>query len=270
MFALVAFVRERSSALKVVKKLCSPAEFFNYIMIMRCVIVDKRISDGCERALRLRGFDPIFLPADPSLGEAVCSHPDTVLFRLENEIFTTADYCDAAAYVFSDLREYAPHIKINFTSDIRGSRYPDDCKMNALVMGRRIFAKTDSLSPTVISAARKNGYELIHTDQGYPACTVLPLGEKLAITSDRGMAKVMSRSGIEVTLISRGHIALPPHEYGFIGGASGVCDGEVYFFGSLELHPDAGIIKNTIEAAGFSAISLSDEPLRDLGGMIFL
>ena len=99
---------------------------------MKSVIVDERISEKCLRGLMLRGFDPITLPPDPCLGKAVASHPDTVLFKLDGEIFTTADYCDAAAYVFSDIRERAPHIKITFTSDTRSDSYPEDCKMNEI------------------------------------------------------------------------------------------------------------------------------------------
>ena len=237
---------------------------------MKTVIVDDRISEKCERGLMLRGFTPIRLPKDPSLGEAVSSHPDTVLFKLNDEIFTTADYCDSAAYVFSDLREYAPHIKINFTSDTRGKSYPDDCKMNALRLGNKIFAKLENLSSAIIRAAKNGGFDLINTNQGYPACTVLALDESHSITADKGMAKTLSENGVEVTLIREGYISLPPHEYGFIGGASGVFDGTVYFFGNVAAHPDAEKIDNAIRAIGYRTVSLSDEPLCDLGGMIFL
>ena len=218
----------------------------------------------------LRGFYPILLPRDPSLGEAVGSHPDTVLFKLCDEIFTTADYCDSAIYVFSDIREYARHIKLNFTSDTRGSKYPEDCKMNALRLGNKIFARLDVLSPAIIKAAEAGGFELINTKQGYPACTVLALDDSHAITADKGMAEVLTKNGIHVTVIREGHVALPPHEFGFIGGASGVCEKSVYFFGDLDTHPDASVIRDAIAQVGFSAISLSDEPLRDLGGMVFL
>jgi hypothetical protein len=237
---------------------------------MKAVIVDERISDACKRGLEMRGFMPILLPKDPSLGEAVASHPDTVLFKLLDELFTTCDYCDAAEYVFTDVREFAPHIKMNFTADVRGPRYPDDCKMNAVCFGKRIFARLDSLSPAIKSAADRLGYELINVNQGYPACTTLALGDSNAVTADRGMAKILSENGITVTLIGEGHISLPPHEYGFIGGAAGVFDGKVYFFGDLSTHPDFEIIENAIRIAGFEPVSLSREPLRDLGGMIFL
>ena len=237
---------------------------------MKTVIVDERISEGCLRGLMLRGFDPITLPPDPTLSEAVASHPDTVLLKLCDEIFTTADYCDAAAYVFSDIRERTPHIKISFTSDVRSSRYPDDCKMNALCIGKKLFARLDNLSPAVISAAKKQGLELVNTSQGYPACTVLGLNEKSAITADRGMARRLEKSGIEVTLIREGYISLPPYEFGFIGGASGVYDGKVYVFGNLSTHPDEEIIEDAVRRAGLETVSLSDEPLRDLGGIVFL
>jgi hypothetical protein len=168
------------------------------------------------------------------------------------------------------MREYTPHIKINFTSDIRRAKYPEDCKMNALCFGKRIFARLDSLSEAIKNCALQKGFELINTAQGYPACTVLALGDSHAICADRGMAKVLSEHGIKVTLIREGYISLPPHSYGFIGGASGVHGGTVYFFGDIFSHPDAQEIQNAIHEAGFTAVSLSDEPLRDFGGMIFL
>ena len=237
---------------------------------MKPIIVDERISEKCLRGLMIRGFDPITLPPDPALGEAVASHPDTVLLKLGDEIFTTADYCDAAGYVFSDIRERAPHIRVSFTSDIRKSRYPEDCKMNALIMGKKLFAKLNSLSEAVIAAAKAKGYELINTTQGYPACTVLALNEHSAITADRGMAKALSENGIAVTLIREGYISLPPHDYGFIGGASGVYHNKVYFFGNLASHTDCDIIEDAVKREGLEAVSLSDEPLLDLGGIVFL
>ena len=217
----------------------------------------------------LRGFRVITLPPDPSLGEAVSTHPDTLLFRSGNEIITTADYCDAAAYVFSELRECLPGLKISFTSDERGEKYPTDCIMNALVVGNKIFAKLDTLSYAVRDFALEHQMELVHTRQGYPACTTLVFGNN-AITADEGMARALTSNGVNVTLIRAGHISLCGCEYGFIGGASGVFGKEVYFFGDVLLHPDGELILDTIRRAGFTPVSLSTAPLTDLGGMIFI
>ncbi len=236
---------------------------------MKTLIVDNRISEKCERALIKEGHSLIKLPKDPRLSEAVSAHPDTVLFYANSEIITTADYCDAAAYVFSDIREINTKIKISFTDDIRSDRYPDECIMNALVIGQMIFCKSDSISDGIVDYARRNGYKIIHTNQGYPACSVLAFGN-CAITADHGIADILRENGIRVTLISQGGISLPPYEYGFIGGASGVVGRRVYFFGDIGKHPDSETICQAIISEGFIPFSLSDEELRDFGGIIAL
>lgn len=236
---------------------------------MKLLIVDNRIEEKMERALLKEGFYLIKLPPDPCLSNAIASHPDTVLFYLNGEIITTADYCEAAAYIFSDIREFKPDVKISFTADIRGSKYPSDCIFNALVIGNKIFCKSDSISRAVVDLAEKGGYEIVHTAQGYPACSVLAFGNS-AITSDRGLAAILSDKGVNVLLISTGGISLPPYEYGFIGGASGVVGRKIYFFGDLDTHPDSKAILKAIEAEGYTAISLCDGGLRDMGGIIAL
>lgn len=236
---------------------------------MKIAIVDNKITRKCQVALEKEGFFLIKLPPDRTLGQAVQSHPDTVLFHLDGELITTADYCDDAAYLFSDLREYCPEVKISFTSDLRSPVYPKDCVMNALVADGKIFCKTDSVSEAIIRLAKQQGYEICHVNQGYPACTTLVFG-KNAITADCGMARALSDKGIKVTLISQGGISLPPHQYGFIGGASAVYADKVYFFGDLSTHPDSELIRATIENAGYKAVSLSDEELSDFGSVIFL
>ena len=208
------------------------------------------------------------LPADHLLGEAVASHPDTVMFYHDGELITTADYCDTAAYIFSDLREYCPDIKIRFTDDKRSKEYPKDCIMNALVIGQYLFCKSDNVSSAIRELAIRSGLEICHVNQGYPACTTLAFGNS-AITADNGMAEELEKRGIRVTLIDQGRIALPPYEYGFIGGASAVYGKKIYFFGDINRHKDADKILKTISDEGYTAVSLSDEELTDLGGIIF-
>ena len=236
---------------------------------MKLLIVDSRINDKCETALLKEGYTLLKLPPDNSLGEAVCSHPDTVLFYHNGELITTADYCDLAPYIFSDVREFCPNVGVVFTSDIRTPKYPDDCIFNALVIGEKIFCKSDSISSAVLDLANRLGYKICHTNQGYPACSVLAFGNN-AITADRGLAKTLAIEGVNVTLISTGSISLPPHQYGFIGGASGVVGNKVYFFGDIMTHPDGQLICDRIREAGFTPVSLSDRQLCDFGGIISL
>ena len=235
---------------------------------MKTVIVSENISPACERSLLVRGFSLLKLPTHPHIKSAVGAHPDGLIFKYKREILTPADLCDAAPHVFSDLREMCPEISISFTSDEPTSKYPYDTPMNAKVIGKYLFAKVDSVSKSVLGLAARHGLTVVNTKQGYPACTTLAIGEN-AITADRGMAKVLESYGIKVTVIENGGISLPPHEYGFIGGASGCFGGKVYFFGNIDAHPSADIIKSWCNDLDHEPVSLSNEPLADLGGMIF-
>lgn len=217
----------------------------------------------------MRGFQVIKLPRSERLGDAVCSHPDILTFCHGNRIIASADYCERYPYIFSDIRELSANAEFTFTDDLFEKEYPRDAIFNALVVGDKIFIKTDTASSAVIKYAKEKNLKIISVNQGYPACTVLSFGEN-AITADRGMAKILSASGIDVTLISNGGISLSPYEYGFIGGACGVYKSTVYFLGDILTHPDGKKICDAIKAGGYEPVSLSDEPLSDLGRIIFI
>ena len=225
-----------------------------------------------ERALTLKGFRVITLPPFTRLSEAVASHTDMLICRIGDEFISYADYCEEASYVFTDLSVLLgpAGAKFSFTADEVCEKYPSDCRLNALKMGNKLFCRADSASPYLLERAHEAGYTVIPTKQGYPACTVLKLTEDSAITADHGMAKTLTENGIRVTLIENGGIELPPHEYGFIGGAAGVFENSVYFLGNPTLHPDGEKIISACEGAGFTPIALSDEPLADLGRILFL
>ena len=237
---------------------------------MNIAIVDTRLSDEAERRLSLYGFEVIRLPRCSSLGEAIASHPDSLLFRCMDDIVLSADYCEEASYVFTDIRERVGNIRFQFSSDTLGERFPYDCRFNALVMGRYLFARVNTVSETVLRVAKENGLELVKVKQAYPACATLALGDRAALTADRGLAAAMRSVGIQVYEIEPAHISLPPYEYGFIGGACGVFEDKIYFFGDYRLHPSAEIIERAAKEQGYTAVSLGAEGLVDLGGIVFI
>ena len=239
---------------------------------MKLAICDGRISEGGERALSDLGFRAVKLLPFPTLPSALASHTDILLFADGEEIICSEEYRRAEPKLTSELCCALPHIKFSFTNDRYGSEYPLDAIFNALVIGDKIFMRVESISEAIKAYAMRRGLRIIPVKQGYPACTVLPLGDRYAITSDRGMARALCECGIEVTLISDSEkILLPPHSFGFIGGCCGIYRGCVYFLGNLDAHPDADIIKGAIGMAGLSYSSLdpSAEGLFDLGGIRF-
>lgn len=236
---------------------------------MTSVLIDGRMSEECERALMLRGFYPIRLPCHKGLPEAISSHPDSLIFYLSNTLISPSEYCEYAPYVFTDIRDRHPDIKLIFSSDELGKCYPEDCKMNAKALSGRLFAKEASLSPAIKEYCLSIGYDLVNVTQGYPACTALTFGSG-AISADPGLHKAFLSEGIDSTLIEKGGISLPPYDYGFIGGASGVYKDKIYFIGDYKSHPSASVIEEAAKRQGFTPISLTNAPLADLGGLIFL
>ena len=236
---------------------------------MKIALTDERISTKCERGLMLRGFRVLKMPRCSDLPEAMCSHPDMLMFAHKKRIITSAEYCDIADFTFSELSAHISGIFFTFTVDKLGKEYPSDCIFNALVIGDKMFCKADTASRAVTEYARMAGLKVIKVKQGYPACTVLPLGDKAAITSDRGMAAALRAEGIRTTVIDDGGIILPPYDFGFIGGAAGVFRDTVYFLGDIDTHPSSSLIKQAISDEGMLYESLSDEPLFDLGRIIF-
>ncbi len=237
---------------------------------MKSIIVDCRIPTECERALCKMGYRVIKLRAFTKLQEPLSSHTDMLLFNFENELISTAEYCEAAPDIFEDIYALHKSIKLTFTSDELTRLYPEDCKLNALRMGRDIFIKKDSASQYIIKRATELGYSLRTVKQGYPACTTLAISENAAVTADRGMERALTEAGKTVYKIGAGGVLLPPYEYGFIGGASFTDSDKIFFFGDINTHPDAKIIRNACKSEGKEVVSLCGAPLVDLGGAIVL
>ena len=241
-------------------------------MKIKIAIVDSRISPEEERRLLILGYRVLTLPPFSRLSSAVASHVDMLLTKIGDDYISYADYCEEASYIFSDLSLMlkGSGARFTFTADEVAPDYPRDVGLNALRMGNKLFCRVASASETLLATAKKYALEIVDVKQGYPACTVLKLNDGAAITADRGMAAILEKHGIRVTLIEQGEISLPPHEYGFIGGAGEVDEDRLYFFGNPKTHRDGDKIISAAEAEGLTVVPLSGAPLSDRGGILFI
>lgn len=237
---------------------------------MKALICDNRINLAAERELMKRGYTVLKLPRHKGLTEAIESHPDSLLFRVGNRIVATCNYCDEAAYVFSDVREFCPEARLGFIDVALGNSFPADAKINAATIGKYLIANKKTVAREILEISEKEGLALINVNQSYPNCSILKINDENVITADVGISRALGEVGINVLLITPGHISLPPYEYGFIGGASGVDGKTVYFLGDIMTHPDGKRITEFIENLGMKAVSLDSGELQDMGGIVFL
>jgi len=151
-------------------------------------------------------------------------------------------------------------------------RYPQNVVLNAAVIGKYVICRADTLDVKVHAYCESHGYQLIHVNQGYSKCSCAVVGNHAVITADKGIFHSLSElKDLDSLLIGEGSIRLSDTANGFIGGASGYDQEKntLYFCGNLTNHPDAKRIFSFCRIHSVRIASLTDDPLTDIGGMIF-
>ncbi len=234
---------------------------------MICVC-DYRTPVGVLDSLK-KEFETIQLPPDSSLPEAVNGHSDLMIFRLENFLITRKNYYLTAKKTIDLICKNAGLELILSDSDA-GNKYPKDCGLCAAVSGDRILCRKVSADGEILRLAESLDYSILNVGQGYSKCSCAILADGAVITADKGIAKETTENGIGTLVISVGHIDLPGYSYGFIGGASGLCDDKLYFCGDLTKHPDHEAIITFASKHKTECVSLGDGKLYDVGSLIFI
>lgn len=221
---------------------------------MKTVFISNQSPNTLCSIFKDMGLDPVLLPSEPSLPEPVASHADMLMFGN----ILQKDYYERNKELFEGF-------DIILAEEHFGDEYPKDVLLNAFAVGDLLFGRLESLSDEI----RKLYSKEVNLRQGYAKCSTLLFGDN-AVTSDKGIADVLSEYGIEVLRIAPGHIRLPGYDYGFIGGTSFVYENKVIFFGNIEEHPDYISIKRFIDSKGYEMIYDVSFPLTDLGGAVVI
>lgn len=155
------------------------------------------------------------------------------------------------------------------TDRLTQPHYPDEIRFNAAICGGYLFGLQMFLSQTLKNKAEENGLKLINVRQGYAKCSVCTVAEKAIITDDSGISHTAERLGFDVLEIEKGDILLNGSHYGFIGGCSGkISKDTVVFTGNLDSHRSGGQIRAFLRAHGCSALELTHDRLKDIGGIL--
>ncbi len=230
-------------------------------------IVDARIPPTAEKDLSDRGFAIVKLPPHPALPDPVASHPDMLLFFAQDAVYCTKSYHETAKNELAMIA-LAAQRPLVILKDELGATYPHDIRLNAAPVGSCLFCL-----PTHTENEIKEGYRIVPVRQGYAKCSTVPVGERALITADPSIARAASVNQLDVLKIRAGYVTLPCYDTGFLGGASSFAPyggtREIFFCGNLATHPAHAAITAFCNNHGFETVSLTDEPLTDVG-TIFL
>lgn len=223
-------------------------------------------ADKAKAALE-KHFDVISLPCDSSLDEPVSSHPDMILFASGDSVIVPAEYYHQNKDLIEDLCSRCS-LELILSSAERRREYPFDVSLNVLICGRKAFSLMEFTASEVKNVLVKHEMILNNVKQGYAACSTLSAGNAI-VTSDPSVIKAATAADIDVLRIEGGNIILEGYDEGFVGGASGVCENNVYFLGNIDNHPDGEKIRSFLRNRGFECVSLWDGELTDFGGIKF-
>ncbi len=148
------------------------------------------------------------------------------------------------------------------------SEYPYDIPFNAACTGKYFIHNLKYTAPVLLKRAEELGLEMVDVRQGYAKCSTVIIDEGSVITYDRGLGKACTQAGMNVLMITPGHVLLPGYDTGFIGGASGRTGDTVIFNGDLSAHPDPDSIVRFIEERGLNVKWFPEWPLTDTGSII--
>lgn len=223
--------------------------------------VNARMSPEMIEKLESMGFDVRKLPPSKNLVPPTDAHPDMLVLPVGETAFVCKNMTSVPLVGFDETVEIPEPL---------GEKYPHDVPLNIAVVGDTVIANTKTASRFVLDSLEKMGKKIRHINQGYAHCSTCIVGDNAIITADEGIARVAREEGIDTLLISKGNIELPPYDTGFVGGASGITDDKAVFLGSLSRHPDGEKIRSFCHAHGKNTVDLSDSPLIDLGGIMFI
>lgn len=206
------------------------------------------------------------LPTVPchSLAHPVACHPDMVLF------FAGSGRLICAPEVFKAYhRLLSPYgVCLVQGKSALGCDYPHDVAYNVLSTATHAFARKNSVDPVILDYLEKKNIHCCNVNQGYARCSTVLFGDRL-ITADPSVHHAAKAAGFTVLFIRPGYVELPGYDYGFLGGASGLLEGNtVAFFGDLNTHPDGLAIRQFISGGGFHVCEIPGRPLTDIGTLL--
>jgi hypothetical protein len=231
-------------------------------------VIDSRMPWEAQRALTSLGYKLCHLPAYPTLDTPVSGHPDMLVFFSRDAIYTTRSYAALAQDALEELHRHTK-LPIVCTENDLQKQYPHDVLLNAAPIGNNLFCL-----PAHTADELQKQYRIFPVKQGYAKCSTLPIGEHALITEDPSIAKVVTALGIDVLEVRSNAVRLAGYSTGFLGGASSYSPYEstdtVLFCGALELHPNAGEIRDFCKKHQKTPISLGSFPLTDVGTIFLL
>lgn len=243
----------------------NPCQYFLETLSMnRVAIINPDAPGEIIDNLTKMDIEPLLIPKSDRVDGPLAGHPDIQLFVHENRVFC---HPDISASFASRIER---HGEVIICTTRLAKNYPGDVPYNIACAGPWAFRYSAGTDPVIAEYLQSRKITDVGVSQGYAKCSTLIVDEWSIITADVSIHRAASSRRLVCLLITAGHIDLPGYGYGFIGGATGVCDDMVFCAGTLSYHPDYNAIEDFIAAQGKKIVPLGRNPAVDLGTIFVL
>lgn len=229
--------------------------------------IDYRTSNEEIKSLKNLNIDIIKIPCNNNLYPAINGHVDIQLNILSADTKTVI----INKNIDNNFKKLLEQKKINFINSFNSlnKNYPENVYLNACITKDYLIHNLNFTDKEILYYCKDK--KQIHIKQGYSKCSILPLREKVVITSDMGIYKTLIKEDFDVLLVPFGDIELPGLNYGFIGGVGGmISSNAIAFFGSLEKYAFCDKVKEFLYKYDIEPIYLRNSKLFDRGSLLVL
>jgi len=226
------------------------------------IIADRKIPTDAKENLEKHG-EVIYLETSGITYEAISGHPDIFFCKIKELLIVAPNL---PKHYKNTLKE----MKISFIEGEQtvGDKYPNTASYNAASNENYLFHNFRYTDSKINELAED--LDLIHVNQGYCRCNLLPLEDDHFITSDEGIKRVLENYNFKVLYTNPSGIIFPGKEHGFFGGCCGVRDRHVFIIGSLSKIKDGEQIRKYLKALDYQITELYEGPLFDGGSLLFV
>ncbi len=192
--------------------------------------------------------------------DAISKHPDIFFCPLGEELIAAPNLPDIYKNILSKKK-----ISFHEGNKTLGNKYPSTAFYNAVTTENFLIGNTKIMDKAILQKAENR--KVIHVNQAYTRCNLLPLSDEKFITSDKGIEKELKKNSLEILFVKPEGIVLKGFKNGFFGGCCGIFGNMVFIAGSLNHFPEGEKVRKFLK--DLKIIELYDGPLLDVGSILF-
>ena len=194
-------------------------------------------------------------------------HADMQIHNFGNDAYFLRNSC---SLLKKEIIRVNSEANIIIESQSISEKYPNNISLNGAFIGDYYICNESHSNRELLRRYIENGIKIINVKQGYAKCSTVIVSHNAIITDDDDIYnKCRCIKDIEILKADKGSVRLRGYDYGFIGGCSLKLDkNTLAFCGDVRTHSDYHNIKTFCKNHNVELLSLSNDALTDIGGLV--